>query len=40
MPENVLPHGLGGPVDLKSKGIRGPSASGDGFWSLGGRGAR
>jgi hypothetical protein len=34
----VLPHGLEGPMDLKSKAIRGPVGSGAGFGSLGGRG--
>jgi hypothetical protein len=31
----VLPHGLGGLVDLKSEGTWAPGASGKAFWALG-----
>jgi hypothetical protein len=34
----VLPHGLGGLVDLNNKGIRAPYAFGGAFGALGGRG--
>jgi hypothetical protein len=34
----VLPHGLGGPVDLKTKGTRAPQAFDNAFWALGGMG--